>query len=672
MQDDDRTSRVGRTIAERYVLDAEIGRGAMGTVYSATHVLNGAPVAVKLLDATPDRAVAARIVEEARAAARLKHKNLVEVLDAGIEEDGSAYLILELLNGETLEMLLAKTGALLPEEALNVLGPIMNALGMVHRQGLVHRDVKPANIFLHRDPKDRLVPKLLDLGIAKEIGPAGMLAKNGVLTGQPHYLAPEQVGGGTISAATDVWAMGVVLYRCLSGQYAFSGENAVAVMTAIGTGRFKALHKAAPGVSYALAEAIDRAIVVEANDRPQDLDAYQRALQASQSTPRPHEGSKAAVSPLPRREVVSNTGEVTLIAFTGIGLALLGGLAFQMESWSKVQVAPAEQKRAALLVPRKQLLGQLPQSAVLEREVVREAPKDPPPVVKVKEEPATIALVERPVEQVEKPVAPPPVERLPETAEPKKSGKKAYETALAAKARGDRAAALRSLDEAIALSPDFVAAYNVRGLLYQETNKLDLAIADFSTAITRDPGNASLYNNRALAAKARGDHKSAIADLTRALELDKKQPLFYLHRGQAHLAAQDREKAIADFTAAINGGEPSAYFHRGIALQEAGQHDRAVADFDLVIKKEARPEAYYRRGRSQLDLGKPQAAVDDLSRVITQDPKHANAYLRRGYAFIRLDRPIEAQRDLRRFLELDPKSSSRESVLKQLAKLEKP
>jgi serine/threonine-protein kinase len=655
------TSRVGSTIAECYVLDAEIGRGAMSTVYSATHVLTGKPVAVKVIEAAADQAVAARLVEEARSATRLRHKNLVEVLDAGVEADGSTYLILELLNGETLEMVLAKAGTLVPEETFNVLMPVLNAVAAFHRQGIIHRDIKPANIYLHRDPKDRLVPKLLDLGIAKEIGPAGLLAKDGTIAGAPHYLAPEQVGGGSISTATDVWAVGVVLYRCLSGQYAFSGDSAVAVMTAIGTGRIKPLHKAAPGIPVALCEAIERAIVVEAQDRPQDMDGFLRALHSAQHAPQRAEGSRAKISPLPPQVVETNEGERAILAFTGIGLGAIG-----VSAW--LLFGPTTAPLAELIEVKK--APPVPTSTIVLKPVF--IPEPPP---QVKEEPKTITLVERSVAAaVQEPPKDPPVEppKVAPVEPPKKSGKQAYERALAAKKRGDNAAAIRALGEAIALSPDFVAAYNTRGLLHQANNKLEEAIADFTQAIRLEPGNASLYNNRALAKKARGETASAIEDLNRAIELQPSEALFYLHRGQTALAKNDRVPAVADFTKAIEKGEVRAHFYRGIALQEAAEHEKAIADLDRALKLDARAEVYYRRGRSQLELGRAQAAVDDFDRALQKDPKHASSYLRRGLAYAKLDRKVEAQRDLRRFLELDPKSPSRESIRKQLEKLEKP
>ncbi|MBL8678727.1 MAG: serine/threonine protein kinase [Myxococcales bacterium] len=237
-------SRIGEAIGGKFRLEKLIGVGAMGAVYQALHEWTQRRVAVKLLFDEGDRASSKEAIErffrEARAATKIGHRNIVEVLDMGQHSDGTYYLVQELLEGETLRQRLDRLGRLSLTEAFELLLPVMDALSAAHAAGVVHRDVKPENILLHAERKTsraaKLVPKLIDFGVAKTSAQSVKLTAAGVVLGTPNYMAPEQVDGAVdIDARADIWSVGVLLYECLSGRRPFAGASVRDVFAAITT-----------------------------------------------------------------------------------------------------------------------------------------------------------------------------------------------------------------------------------------------------------------------------------------------------------------------------------------------------------------------------------------------------------------------------------------------------
>jgi serine/threonine-protein kinase len=271
--------RVGTTLAGKYRLDRILATGGMATVFAGVHAWTERAVAVKILnyEHARDPEVVRRFLQEARAAAQLKHPNVVDVLDMGQDDDGTVFLVLELLEGETLKALL-KRGALAPHEAALLLAPILRAVAAAHAKGVVHRDLKPDNIFLalgvpapdgHRDT----VPKLLDFGIAKVAneGDSGS-TRTGAMVGTPQYMSPEQVRGDReLGPRADVWSMGVLLHYALTKRMPFNAESAPAVLARVLTERARPIREIAPSLPEPLAAVIDRALQHEASARFADM-----------------------------------------------------------------------------------------------------------------------------------------------------------------------------------------------------------------------------------------------------------------------------------------------------------------------------------------------------------------------------------------------------------------
>jgi len=270
--DDD---RVGTVIADRYQLGRVLGRGGMGVVYEGTHKWTRRKLAVKVLKSTVARSDIAlkRFFQEARAAAGLSHPNVVDVLDLGLDETGEAYIVLELLEGETLEALLQREGRLSPADTLNYLLPVLDALSLAHEHAIVHRDIKPANIVLSRDARGRLVPKLLDFGVAKLLaradpGTSSPMTGPGAMLGTVHYMAPEFVMyDDIVTPQCDIWSMGVMLYRCLSGVLPYDAPANTTVLVMIASTDHKPLHEVVPELPKPLCDAVQRALQRELDDR---------------------------------------------------------------------------------------------------------------------------------------------------------------------------------------------------------------------------------------------------------------------------------------------------------------------------------------------------------------------------------------------------------------------
>ncbi len=242
-------------IAGKYRLERELASGGMGAVWVARHLQLDELVAVKFMSATlPELADArARFAREARAAARLRSPHVVQVLDHGVDGD-LPYIVMELLDGEHLGDRLKRERRLTLRDAAVIGGQVGKALGRAHRAGIVHRDLKPANVFLARLDDEEIV-KILDFGIAKTLpapGAGGAVEVTGgdLLMGSPQYMSPEQARGSRgVDQRADLWSLGAILFRAVTGVPAFEGASAVDVIVQICTGAIPLASRTAPELS---------------------------------------------------------------------------------------------------------------------------------------------------------------------------------------------------------------------------------------------------------------------------------------------------------------------------------------------------------------------------------------------------------------------------------------
>jgi eukaryotic-like serine/threonine-protein kinase len=226
--------RIGATIGQYRVL-RRIGEGGMGVVFEAEHVLIGRKAAIKVLkpEVSQGRNALERFFNEARATAAIHDAGIPQLFDVGVTRDKSAYIIMELLAGESLDARLRRVGVLSPAIALQIVRQAACTLGVVHGLGIVHRDLKPGNLFLAQEPAGERV-KILDFGVAK-LGPElrdGLQTHDGVIVGTPVYMSPEQCSGTTIDHRADVYSLGCVLFRVLAGRPPFTEQGAGPVIAA--------------------------------------------------------------------------------------------------------------------------------------------------------------------------------------------------------------------------------------------------------------------------------------------------------------------------------------------------------------------------------------------------------------------------------------------------------
>lgn len=219
----------GTIIAGKYRVEKVLGRGGMGVVLEATHVQLDARVAIKLIlpEMLENAALLERFAREARAAARIRSEHVVRVTDVGTLESGAPYMVMEYLEGQDLEARIKNGGPLPPGQAVDFVLEACEALAEAHALGIVHRDLKSANLFCARRPNGRDTIKLLDFGISKATGEADLgMTGTKMVFGSPYYMSPEQMlSAKKVDARTDIWAMGIVLYELLAGTVPFMAET---------------------------------------------------------------------------------------------------------------------------------------------------------------------------------------------------------------------------------------------------------------------------------------------------------------------------------------------------------------------------------------------------------------------------------------------------------------
>ncbi len=278
----------GDVVAGKYKVERIIGTGGMGSVVAAWHQQLNQRVALKFMlpSIAADPQAAARFLREGRAAARLSTPHVGRVIDLDSLPNGTPYLVMEFLEGETLAQRLARVGTLTVAEALKVLRQALAGLAEAHAAGIVHRDFKPGNLFHAKRPDGSEVVKVLDFGIAKSVDPGIELGltrtSSRVLMGSPPYMAPEQINLASIDARTDVWAVGVVLYEMLAGHLPFTGATLVDVMFAI---QNKAHAPFDVPMPQAVVEVVDRCLSKRAERRFPDAAAVAEALRDAESSP---------------------------------------------------------------------------------------------------------------------------------------------------------------------------------------------------------------------------------------------------------------------------------------------------------------------------------------------------------------------------------------------------
>jgi serine/threonine-protein kinase len=339
----------GVLLADRYRVVRVLGRGGMGLVAEARNVITDKRVAVKALheDVARDPEMSQRLIREATAACRIRHPNVVDVYDV-IRDGASIMLVMELLEGESLRALFDR-GRLPVGELLAILIPAMHGVAEAHRQGVIHRDVHPGNIFLANEPNGTRTPQVLDFGISKiggdePHGAQNSLTKSGMTMGTPLYMSYEQlISARDVDLRTDVHSFGVVLYEGLTGQVPYDGENFAAIAMQIVNGNPVPPRELNPEIPVALERLVLRAMARNREDRVASVEALIDGLKPfMQGASLP----QAAPEPAPP----SRMANVETVELTGRRIDTQGRASMPLaQTAPRSAFDPAQQRKRALL-----------------------------------------------------------------------------------------------------------------------------------------------------------------------------------------------------------------------------------------------------------------------------------------------------------------------------------
>jgi serine/threonine-protein kinase len=270
-------SLVGQVFSKRYEIEREIARGGMAEVYLARDQSLSRPVALKALfpEFAREPSFVERFRREAQAAANLNHPNIVAIYDWG-QQYGTYFIVMEYVEGRTLSEIIRTEGPLHPNRAAEVTADVAAALAFAHRNGVIHRDIKPGNLLVG----DRDQTKILDFGLASTRDFAGSrLTKSGILIGSPEYMAPEQISGENVDARADLYSLGVVMYELLSGIKPFIAETPVKVLFQHLEGNAEPLGQRVSGLAPGIESLVRSAMARDPQDRPASAEALRVLLE---------------------------------------------------------------------------------------------------------------------------------------------------------------------------------------------------------------------------------------------------------------------------------------------------------------------------------------------------------------------------------------------------------
>jgi len=326
----------------RYTVERLLGRGGMAAVYLAHDRELDRTVAVKVLDErfAADDEVAGRFRREALTAARLAHPNVVAVYDTGVE-DGAEYIVMEHVDGEGLDAVLVREAPLAPGRVVELAVQACAGLGYAHGQGVVHRDVKPANLLLRPDG----LLKVTDFGIARSLDRATTLTQAGTILGTAAYLAPEQARGEEAGPPADVFSLGVVCYQALTGELPWPVES-LGQLAAVAETPARPVRDAAPTTPPEVESAVMRALAREPGYRPQDAAAFGAELEGAPTVRVPSsQAETVALPPSQRRHTARRRTPAIAAAVLAVAIlvaALAIGLASRGGSNAPAQVEPVK------------------------------------------------------------------------------------------------------------------------------------------------------------------------------------------------------------------------------------------------------------------------------------------------------------------------------------------
>jgi eukaryotic-like serine/threonine-protein kinase len=281
------TLKPGDILRDRYEILGEVGRGTMGIVYRARQLPQGNDVAVKVVDGAlqGNSEALERFRREAQIGNRIKHPNVIQILDYDITDWGAPFLVEEFLDGKDLQTRLEAGDSLSLRETTFVMGALCDALEAAHDLGIVHRDIKPGNVFLGRSPRGELQVKLIDFGLAKMLsGAAGlMLTTQMSAIGTPAYMSPEQIRNETLDGRADIYSLGVLLYQLLTGTLPFWADNPLDISENVLKKAPEDVRRRGRSIPPLLAKLTMQALAKDRKNRPKDVREFRERIRQARS-----------------------------------------------------------------------------------------------------------------------------------------------------------------------------------------------------------------------------------------------------------------------------------------------------------------------------------------------------------------------------------------------------
>jgi serine/threonine protein kinase/lipoprotein NlpI len=593
-----------------------VGRGGMGFVLKAKDPSLSRIVAIKFLapllaaDATARR----RFEREARAAAAVCHEHVVSIHSVA-QANGSPYLVMQYVAGQSLQHKLDRSGPLELKEVLRIGMQTAAGLSAAHAQGLVHRDIKPSNILLENSV-ERV--KIVDFGLARSLDDL-TLSEKGVVAGTPSYMSPEQAQGEPVDERSDLFSLGSVLYAMCTGRAPFKAESAMAILRKVADKDPQPIRQINPEIPPWLEAITARLMSKNPSDRFQTASAV-----ADELARRLAELQLPGVMPdsdttriEPKRNSTNN--QRIMIASVLVSIAVVA---------------------TAIVLYR------------YGRTEIRERPAEPPTKIESKS-----------------PGKSEPMAALDQAVKSRPSDKFAYlERARARAQRKQFAEAIADLDKAIALDSQFYNAYIDRGWYYRDMNKMPQAIEDFTVAMRLNPGHSWPVYSRGMLSNDLGEWDKAIADFERTIALDPRSDGAYANLGKAFRAKGDLNRSLeyGEKSIAINPTNPWNYLERGLTHRARKEWDLAIRDFQAVERLSAISSdrglaeiGLNNLGALYLEKGDLPKAIASLSETIKRNDKNLNAHGMRSKAYLASKDWSNALRDLDRAIELQPAVAGR-------------
>lgn len=695
----------------------ELGKGGMGVVRKVRDKRLGRLAALKImLEEKADKRAQSRFIREAEITATLNHPSIPPVYEAGRAESGSLYLLMKLIDGETLQDRIKDyheagrpTDQLRP--LLEALSRACEAIAYAHEQGILHRDLKSENIMvgafgevlvmdwgLAKDINEKEeVPELTDLSVISELeGQQSGLTLQGSVLGTPGYMSPEQANGSELDERSDLFSLGAILCEILSGEKPVQGNTLIEFIIATISGNIRAPKDILPSVSPELNALTAHALALDKEDRPETVLEFLSEIKAWLQG-EPLESYQYSLREKSLRFARKHTG-VLLTTMVSLILLFTALLFWNERDQQNRLVAAAKRNQESQRLfneaknkARRKLkkediqatvttaltLAERSEEAMLaaaevyeiaqldtEQEVIlRQCVAKHPPsyrarfqlhLLKIKGFDSQLFVVTDVLKELVKEAE----ERGDEN-----------EFTLYAKARkahkqGEYEEAIQFYDRIEKYSFGFHQAYLDRGRAWSALKEYKKALTDYDSAISVDPKSSAAFNNRGNVKVDLGDKKSALEDYDQAILLDPKNAFAYNNRGLLKDSFRNFPGALQDFNLALqllnkDSSKLSIYLNRSSVFLQMGQTKKAMADIDKALKIDPRSyQAQKQRGTVYLQEKNYKQAILEFDQAIIHAPEESEAYLGRGNAYSELKLEEKAIADFGRCLERNPKSWS--------------